>query len=146
MSSQIPAVLDALETRLNAIPGLVAVNRVLEGRAYPSEIHTSDFPTLSLRLISDAIETAQNGKARITLTLHIEVFVLADDAFSDATLLNWVWEIRHALGVDEQPPLNGLLRRDTGIEWQPAVYGYPDPGSVIALARQPLTLHLIEHY
>lgn len=146
MSSLIPDILDAIEARLNTLAGVKSVDRGLAGRTHPSETAAADFPTLSIRLISDTIETAQNGKARVMLTLHIEVFVFADDAFSDATLANLIWGIRQVLGVDEPNPINGLLRRDTGVEWQPAVYGYPDPGSAIAIARQPVILHFVEQY
>ena len=146
MSSVIPSVLAAIETRLKTLTGLVAVDRALHGRSEPVEAAAANFPTISLRIAQDTMESSQAGKARIALTFDLEVLVLADAAFSDTTLSNWVWAIRHALGVNEAPPLNGLLRRDTGIEWQPAVYGYPDPGSVIAMARQPIILHLIEQY
>lgn len=145
MSSAIPAILDAIETRLKAISGIKNVYRVLQGRAHPSDA-VSDLPAIALRVTSDSIDTAQAGKARVTLNLDIEALIVADDAFSDAILAGWVWAIRSALGVDETPALDGLLRQGTGIEWQTALYGYPDPSSAIALARQPIILHLIEQY
>lgn len=145
MSSAIPVVLDAIEARLEGISGIQNVYRILQGRSHPSDA-VSDLPAIAIRVANDAIETAQSGKARIMLSLDIEVMIVAESAFSDATLVNWVWSIRRALGVDEIPALDGLLRQGTGIEWQSAVYGYPDPGSIIAMARQPIILHLIEQY
>lgn len=143
MSSLIPDILNAIELRLKTIPGVVSVSRVLQGRSYAS---AETNPSIALRITGNEIESAQNKKARVSVHIDVEVLVVADAAFSDATLENLIWSIRHAIGVDEDPPLNGLLRRDTAIEWHPAVYGYPDAGSFIAMARQPISLHLIEQY
>jgi len=143
MSSQIPALLDEIENRLKTIAGAVNVYRALQGRAYPND---GSLPAIAVRIATDTLESAQSGKARVHVALDIEWMMTADNAFSDAALAGRIWDIRHALGVDENPPLNGLLRAGTGIEWGPAVYGYPDPGSLLAIARQPITLHLIETY
>lgn len=147
MSSVISDVLDEIETRLKTISGVVSVLRVLQGRSYaPAETNSGAFPSIALRITGDEIESAQNKKARVSVHIDIEVLVIADSSFSDTTLINLIWSIRHVIGVDEDPPINGLLRRDAAIEWRPVIYGYPDAGSFIAMARQPISLHLIEQY
>lgn len=146
MSSAIPAILDEITRRLNTIPDVAAVERVLEGRSAEAEPLAANYPIIALRIASDSISTAKDGKARVALTLNLDALVLADASFTDATLANLLYAIRKAIGVDESPALAGLLRANTGVEWQTATYGYPDPGSNIAGVRQPLILNLIETY
>jgi len=146
MSSVIPAIMTALQTRLRAITGVKTVYRALQGYGHPTDLPASDLPAIALRISGDTIESAKLGKARVQVRVDVDYLLNVVAATTDADLANALFAMRQAIGVDEDPPLNGLLRQGTGVEWGESLYGYPDPGSQLALVRQSIAIHCIENY
>lgn len=145
MASKIPAILDELETRIQSIPGIVSVYRLLDGRPLQTETD-DDLPSAVIRMLSDTLESNIGKNTRIALNVFIEIFIVADTVHVDEQLANWLYKMRVALNLSEAKPFNGLLRVDTAIELQAASYVYPDQPGDYAMVRQPLVLRLVENY
>lgn len=124
---------------------LATVYRALEGRALPAEA-LEQLPIIAVRLVQDRIEDYRGNKAKIELTFNIDILAKADSDYPDADLAQLLWSVRAVLAMDDEWPLTGLLRSGSGIEWDPAIYDYPDPGSALIRVQQPLRLKLTEIY
>lgn len=143
MSSKVPAILDALQTRLQTV---APVYRALEGRALPLDPKPT-FPLIALRLGEDQAGTKIIAASVVTLALVIEGVVEEEKGiFIDAVLADLLWRIRTALvDIDETTPFDQLIHSG-GLQFSTAIYGYPESGSQYAIVRQPITIRLTETY
>lgn len=145
MVSKVPAILDELETRVQSVAGIVSVYRLLDGRPLQSDTD-DDLPAAVIRLVGNSPESSVGKNHRIALDISIELFVVADATHVESQLTEWLYKLRAALNLSESKPFGGLLRADTGIEFQAAAYVYPDQPGDYAMVRQPLVLRLVENY
>ena len=143
MSSKVPAILDALQARLQTI---APVYRALEGRALPLSPKPT-FPLIALRLGEDQAGTKIIAASVVTLALVIEGAVDEKEGGSiDAELAILLWSIRSALvDIDETTPFDKLIHSG-GLQFSTAIYGYPESGSQYAIVRQPITIRFTENY
>lgn len=142
MSSKVPSILDALETRLETV---APVYRCLQGRGLPASV-LDDLPIIAMRLTSDRIEGYLGSKTKVELSVTIEIVAVATNEKPDNVLAGLLWSTRKALKADDEIPLNGLLRSMVGIEWDPAIFDVPESGETVVRVRQPLRLKLTEIY
>ena len=143
MTSKVPAILDALQARLQTV---APVYRALEGRALPLNPKPI-FPIIALRLGEDQAGTKIIAASVVTLAVVIEGAVEEKEGVAiDAELANLLWGIRTALvDIDEAKPFDKLIHSG-GLQFSTAIYGYPESGSQYAIVRQPITIRFTENY
>lgn len=150
MTSKATAILNALETALEALPVLGA-DHVYRGHEAQAISATDALPLVIFRPLSNKIEAALGGEVRIALEVGIEGRVaLTTGHAADSELEDLLIAIRGALGLGTVAPMAGLVLRTSGekagIVLGDAQYMYPDPGSTYAAVQCIVTFRYVESY
>lgn len=150
MTSKASAILDELETALEALAGFSAA-QIYRGHEAQAIDPTATLPLVIFRPLSNKIEAALGAEARIALDVGVEGRVAITSGHeADADLDDLLIDLRGAFGLGTVAPMAGLVVRTTGeksgIVLGEAQYLFPDPGSNYAAVQFIVTFRYVESY